>query len=641
MVGHPRISQFLWLVLAGACLVGAGRLQQPLDASREEYELVPPGNVVNENFPGYALLTIAPGGLRAPVVNYLWIRAEALKQDGRHHEAMQLADLICHLMPRFPGVWGFHAWNLAWNISVQTHTPEERWLWVYNGVKLLRDKGIPQNPTALALYKELAWIYFSKMGQTTDEMHKVYKQRWSSQMQRLLAAPPYGEVQTVIDAFRPIAEAPLDKDRGRQGRDAIQPDQLRVVLQDEAVAAYAGLLSQHGVTIGEPLLDAYNRFSRDESVEVVRVRAPRPATETDEALTTLINDPAHAGPRGKLLAFVRAQLLWNHYKMDPAWMLHMMEEYHAPLDWRMVQSHGLYWVTYGIDYCDSLGIGDPDALNADRIVANNLKALTWNGRLTYTENVRDPDAPFINWISDWRYIEPTHDAHVKLAERAIEEEGEGKTFDRNKFRSGHINYLIQAIQMLYAGYRREQARTYFTYIKETYKPERGNWGLTLDEFVVAELNKEGNPIPDRARSQLQAAILAGFEQLAVGNRRAFRDSVTYAQRVYKIYQDNSAERNKLPPFTAVLRDILAVILVRPQTAGIYLDLGARHNIYVNLDPRIQVTLYDKVAPSLRAQCVQALPPVDFDQAFPAPAGLQDHRIRKGRRLAPVEGANAE
>ena len=184
---HPRVIQVLWLVVATAMLAAAGWFQPKLAKMSSSYELIQDDTGAHSYLE--ALLTIAPGGLRAPVVNYLWIRAEDLKSAGRYYDAMQLADLICSLQPYFPGVWSFHSWNMAWNISVATHTPEERWMWVTNGLRLLRDRGIPKNPRSLILYKDLAWIFFSKMGMNLDDMHVVYKQRWAAEMQRLLGAP--------------------------------------------------------------------------------------------------------------------------------------------------------------------------------------------------------------------------------------------------------------------------------------------------------------------------------------------------------------------------------------------------------------------------------------------------------------------
>ncbi|MCK5558744.1 MAG: hypothetical protein KAJ01_10210, partial [Candidatus Hydrogenedentes bacterium] len=256
MFSRSRIIQLACIVAAVCCLAGAGALQGVLDEQNALHQL----NLTEivENHPSKALLTMAPGGLRAPLVNYLWIRAESLKDKGQNYEAMQLADFICQLQPHFAGVWSFHAWNMAWNISVSTHTPQERWLWIHNAIKLLRDRGIPINRHSLTLYRELAWIFHNKMGGYMDEMHMSYKQRWAALMQRVVGAPPAGTTEEAIAAFRLIAESPLDKDLSRQGRQTIQADQLQLLLNDAEAAAYARLLDAQGIAVDQEFLDAYN-----------------------------------------------------------------------------------------------------------------------------------------------------------------------------------------------------------------------------------------------------------------------------------------------------------------------------------------------------------------------------------------------
>jgi hypothetical protein len=68
-------------------------------------------------------LGIAMGAFRGIFVNWLWMRANDLKEQGKYYEAVDLAKTITRLQPRFPRVWAFHAWNLAYNISVATNTP--------------------------------------------------------------------------------------------------------------------------------------------------------------------------------------------------------------------------------------------------------------------------------------------------------------------------------------------------------------------------------------------------------------------------------------------------------------------------------------------------------------------------------------
>jgi len=609
--------------VAGGMLFAAGGMLQPaLDRQSTDYELNPPD--VAENYPLKALLTMAPGGLRAPVVNYLWIRAEKLKNEGRYYEAMHLADLICKLQPNSPGVWAFHAWNMAWNISVQTHTPEERWRWVYGGVELLRDEGIPQNRKTLLLYKELGWIFYHKMGRYMDEMHATYKRRWAAKMQHLLAAPPYGTTAQTIDAFRPVAEGPIDRDPRRQGKSTVQRDQLEILLKDPPVAAYADLLGRAGIAIDETLLDAYNRFSLDEDVEVVRLVPPRPQGDREKAISDVINSPAHTDARRKLLGFVRAQMLWNVYRMDPEWMLKLMEKF-GPLDWRLVMAHALYWATYGLHVCEATELGDINSLNTDRGVLNALKNMTWTGRLTYIENPENPDLPLITWSADWRLVDATHEEFIVMGEALAKARGD--TFRNNQVATGHVNYLASAIEMLYAGYRREKAQELLDWTIENFQPDGPEWSMDLEDFVIFRLNLGGQPFQEKAYAQITAAFQAGFLQRAAGNMEAYARSVAYARRVYDIYTVDVPRRLRLPPFPVMARDCLIGLLIRPRLVGVNMSLVKRSELYVSLDDRMQRLVYDLIAPSLKRQC--EMRELDFDKAFPIPPGMK--RIKETQR----------
>lgn len=618
MLGRSRNMTIVWAVAAGCFLAAAGMLQPALDDQSKEYELNPPE--VTENYPLKSLLTMAPGGLRAPIVSYLWTRAENLKNDGRYYEARQLAELICDLQPNFAGVWAFHAWNMAYNISVQTHTPEERWRWVYGGVELLRDRGIPQNRKALILYKELGWIFYHKMGRYMDDMHLSYKQRWASKMQRLLAAPPYGTTAETIAAFRPIAEAPIDKDFRRQGRSDIQRDQLETLLADAEVAAYAELLRAQQIEVDQGLLDAYNRFSLNEEVQTVRVEYPQLKTDRDKAISELINSASHSPARGKLLAFVRAQVLWNVYKLDPDWMLQLMEKF-GPLDWRVIMTQALYWMTYGLHICEAKELGDIDSLNTDRGVLNAMKVLTWTGKLTYLENPRNVDLPAISWSADRRFIDPTQAEYMVMAEAVAKARGD--TFRNNQLATGHVNYLSQAIEMLYAAYSRRKAQTLLDWIVRTYRPDGPEWSMDLEDFVIFRLNLGGQPSQDVVYSQVTAALQAAFLQRAVGRSEGYRQSVVYAKRVYDAYAIDAPQRIHLPPFAVIASDNLISILIRPGLVGVKMSLVERSQLYKSLNDQMQRRAYDRIAPALSQQC--EIEGLDVDKAFPAPPGVEPFR----------------
>ena len=149
MRGHDIAVLFVCLVIAGALLYAAGAQLDYINAQRQEMGLVT--NAPLENAPpSLAFATVAMGAFRGLVVDILWMRADKLKEEGQFFDAKQLAEWITTLQPRFAAVWEFHAWNMAYNISVAipASQPEQRWRWVRNGYELLRDKGIPTNPSS-------------------------------------------------------------------------------------------------------------------------------------------------------------------------------------------------------------------------------------------------------------------------------------------------------------------------------------------------------------------------------------------------------------------------------------------------------------------------------------------------------------
>ena len=642
MKNHPRLIQVTALLLAAGLLAAAGLVRRPLDDARRDDEILTEADAAS------SLLEVIPGGLRAPIIAYLWIRVEELKQQERYHEIMQLSDMICRLQPRFPGVWDYHAWNMAYNISVKTHTPEERWLWVNNGVELLRDKGIPYNPKSIILYRQLAWIFNHKMGDFMDEMHMTYKARLAAIFQRLLASPPYGTTRQVIDAFRPVSEAPLDRTRQADDvvpgqRRLIQMDRLEALRRSDAqVGGYLDALARHGVTLShshENLLEAYNRFTRDEAVMVIR-RALQPASAQDKPLADLINDPKFASARATLLAFVRAQILWNRYRMDPQWMLKVMERY-GPVDWRLPWAHALYWTTLGVEKTQGLGRAHIDYLNNDRNVLNALKALTWYGRLTMIENPNNPDQPQIFPFSDVRFIDTCQAEHVRLIDARLATV-KTEAYKTNMFADGHINYLASAVQMLFATQQADRlarARELMQFVLDNYGAKNPAWNLPLEDFVYKIFEQDGRPITEVAVSQIDTSIQTALLALLTDQPEIHAGSLAHARKLYDAYMKGVPERLKKfqPELNVVLQGSAENLLVRPRALGYNLSLVDRSRLYLQLDADTRGQIYDFILPPLRQEC--AAFEADFAKLFPTPPNLEQAREIVRKRIQKAEEFN--
>jgi len=598
-----RLVQLLVLAAGLAALAVAGWVQTAMETQREALKLVTvtaDESIVKH--PKTALLQIAPGGLRAPFLNYLWIRSQQLKQEGKLFDAKQLRDMICDLMPHSSGVWIFHAWDMAWNISVMTHTPQERWMWVHNGMRLLRDKGLYYNPDDIVIYRELAWIFFSKMGRYMDQMHLTYKRRWAGLMQHVLGAPPpSGTTEEVLDAFRPIAEA---------------PDRLQALLSDPAAARFVTELRRNGIEPDAEFLRLYNRFSDDPLVAPFYWPRTPADNERDKALAALMNDPAQAAGRAMVLAFTRRKILREEYRMDPEWMLQLMEKY-GPLDWRQVNAHAIYWATVGLNRVEGKSMGEIEPLNTGRVLLGGLKALTRTGKLYYTPNPGNPEEPFIDWQPDWRFIEPTHQAYLAGARQLVGPDGD-LLAEENYFRDGHLTYLNNAILQLYIGDRAELAQHYYQVMNDLLRPEGKMYKLPLPEFIRAKFRDIGAPTSEMYRALWMGALRSAYRALAGGDLDGYRRYRAFSARTYRSFLETTGDKPRLrpPEFKKQEAAFLATFMVQPQAVGIHVPLLAKVRVYAALDMARRRELYPLVADHLRQECEQA--GLDFEKAFPAP-----------------------
>jgi hypothetical protein len=135
--------------------------------------------------PPMIFTTVVLGGFRGIIADVLWLRISYLQERGEYFEIVQLADWISKLTPRSAETWSFHAWNLAFNVTAAMAHPEDRWRWVQNGLRLLRDEGLAYNPAEPLLYCDLSWLYLFKIGGSADSAASFYRLRLAEEMTAL------------------------------------------------------------------------------------------------------------------------------------------------------------------------------------------------------------------------------------------------------------------------------------------------------------------------------------------------------------------------------------------------------------------------------------------------------------------------
>ena len=189
--------------------------------------------------PALTFILAGLGGFRGIVAEILWFRAERLQNEGRYLELVQLSDWLTRLDPHSSETWAYNAWNLAYNISAMMARAEDRLRWVRNGIRLLRDDALRYNPRDAKLYRELAWMYLNKVGDSYDTCHLAYKLDLAAAMQPYVTEA--GTILPTDEVRKGLAALRLDAGRMREIEKQFGPVDWRLAESHSLYWACAGL----------------------------------------------------------------------------------------------------------------------------------------------------------------------------------------------------------------------------------------------------------------------------------------------------------------------------------------------------------------------------------------------------------------
>lgn len=531
------------LALAIGLCIGAGLQLDPINRQRTDMNLVMD---TPENIPPELLwATVATGAFRGLVVDALWIRADKLKEEGQFFDARQLAEWITILQPRFASVWEFHAWNMAYNISVAipASQPEQRWRWVRNGYELLRDEAISKyNLKNITLYHELARIFQHKMGGVSDDVHKYYKLQLAMAMEPLLASEDNKLDSKDNRYFKMLAESPAA---------------WRQIISDPNAARLINALKS-----------ADDAFADEDEFVSHYLSLRQDAQRYAAAAGQTIDDFRGTDALKKFDIFAKAYQLRNVWKLDPGLMYELNDTYgpidftdpnvHLPLDWRHPDSHAIYWGVKGL----RVAVQDPerdigaDETNTDRIVGHSLQNLFRNGKLIIrdvtmevpgedlTQPTRTVTAKEVFLRPDLRMFEPYNKSVLKVLEKYKDDRG---TYE--SMRNGYRNMLINATFSFYQSGHKRQAQEIYQKLREGYDlPE---FKVSLDEFAGKRLQEELESIDiTNAKEQIVFLLRESYFLYAIRDDEAAAGRESLAQQVHSYYQGKYLDENRidLPPF---------------------------------------------------------------------------------------------
>jgi hypothetical protein len=524
----------LCIVLAAALLITAGMQLDFINSQREDMHLIidKPGNVP----PSLAFTTIATGAFRGLVVDVLWMRADRLKEQGQYFDAKQLAEWITTLQPRFASVWEFHAWNMAYNISVAIPAtqPDQRWKWVKNGYELLRDRGIEWNPKSILLYRELARIFQHKIGAVSDDAHKYYKLQLALAMEPLLGSADN-------QYFDALAKSPTDWEQ---------------IIKDANVAPLITALKS-----------ADNTFADDDKFVSNYLSLRQNPGRFKPAAFDVIDDFRVRGPEAlkKLDIFAKAYQLRGTWKLDPVLMHELNKTYgpidwndpnkHFPLDWRHPDSHAIYWAVKGLQIAaeeESHRMGMTET-NTDRIVGQSLQNLFRNGKIFIynvpAETASDSSRKEIFLRPDLRMFEPCNEARLAT----LEKYKDLKKSIYVSFQDGHRNMLKNAVLSFYQAGHRRHAQKIYNQLRKLYPLDE--FKVPLVVFARNRLREELQSIGvDNAKEIVQMMLRESYFRYAMRDDDEAAGLENMAKEAYDLYQSIDREvRIALPDDFKLLR----------------------------------------------------------------------------------------
>lgn len=636
---RDTIIQLIAAAVMVVCLGASVLLTGEVAASVGRHKLVY-ADSAEQGDPPQVAAGIAMGAFRGIFVNYLWMRANNLKEDGKYYEAIDLAKTITRLQPRFPKVWAFHAWNLAYNISVVTQTPQERWNWVQSGIRLLRDQGIPANDNDLLLHKELAWIYLHKIQGYMDDAQRYYKSQVAREWTIVMGKPPTRPLggmdteaakQLYVDRWiKPLADA---------------PDKLDEVYSIDPLARelVSRIKSEAGLELNTAFLERVEIISSVYST----ARQTNLSAQMDDPLARIMLDEKYAGAGTVLLKHVRKRVLIDEYHMEPERMIRFTLKF-GPLDWRHPAAHALYWSARGVEEAGTRVTTDNrpdfDFVNTDRLVIQAVQELFRTGLLFYdianpTLYVTLPNADFLDSYSLYR-------------EEALTRGGVfgDRARSRNEYSAGQENFYRDAIRFLYRRGDIAKAEKYYKELRtapwlNTHQSDLPyKLSVPLAEFVVKEItDDERVTSPQVALQEISGALEAAFvEGLLGGNTQVFDNNMQYAQLFHREYQQTqgfrtwvSGEQGRLgfPPFEIFASQVFSGIVMSigvPQGPIMYQSaptwLRARAYVFLSASD---------VKPAMD-QSEQSGAPA-FDAWFPPPEGVEATRDEMRRYFDQRDG----
>jgi len=333
----------------------------------------------------------------------------------------------------------------------------------------------------------------------------------------------------------------------RAGIELLRDEGLRYNPDDVLIHQQLAWLFQH--KMGANLDDANMYYKQMWANEMATVFGKLRKPNLDELINPQTDDQR-----------ARAKLLREKFKMDPAFMKRVDEEY-GPLEWRLPESHAIYWAAKGLEKArlNPTKVKQSDLIQLRRVIYQDMQLAVLRGRLVMN--------PYLETFDFGPNIDIIPKAN-KAYEQAMEEDAE----NRDHIAKAHRNMLRYAVYFLYGHARTKDAAEWYTYLGTKYpdkllldgKPDSYPRNLTLEDYCIARAQEDiGETSRDQIKARIEELIIQSFQSMILGeDERAagLRGIAVLVRNGYLKQVDMRADAIPILPIEDIERELLQRVL---------------------------------------------------------------------------------
>ncbi|HYE31170.1 MAG TPA: hypothetical protein VEH27_07075 [Methylomirabilota bacterium] len=246
-----------------------------------------------------------------------------------------------------------------------------------------------------------------------------------------------------------------------------------------------------------------------------------------------------------------ARLLKEKFKMDAAVMQEVDAEY-GPLEWRLPETHAIYWGYYGLRKTEQNRLKREDIMQLRRTIFQSMQLAFHRGRLVFPS----PQSKDFTYGPNLEIVRKVNESYLDMMAKEPER--------AETIRTSHRNFLKTAVYFFYTHNRLKAAEEWFAYVKQQY-PQMAEVKMDLDTYAFSRINEDiGETDPNRVKSVLEGLLETSIMEFAMGQDETMLGYENLARKLWTRYTSQlvgtSQKRVAMDPLPKIRDQVLERML---------------------------------------------------------------------------------